>query len=111
MQRSFKVVFQPDGKRGNFPEGTNLLEAARSLSVDINSICGGAGACGKCIVKINTDTLPSPSETDKRFIDEKNLKNGFRLACLHTIQTDLIVSTSSLQQVQFLTISQKLKTR
>jgi len=91
MQRSFKVVFQPDGKRGNFSEGTNLLEAARSLGVDINSICGGAGACGKCIVKINTGSVPSPSETDKRFIDEKNLKNGFRLACLHTIQTDLLV--------------------
>jgi len=92
MQRSFNVVFQPDGKRGNFPEGTNLLEAAISLGVDINSICGGTGACGKCIVKINSDILPSPSETDKRFIDEENLSNGFRLACLHKIQNDLVVS-------------------
>jgi len=92
MQRSFNVVFQPDGKRGNFPEGTNLLEAAISLGVDINSICGGTGACGKCIVKINSDILPSPSETDKRFIDEEKLSNGFRLACLHKIQNDLVVS-------------------
>lgn len=92
MQRSFKVVFQLDGKRGNFPEGTNLLEAARSLGVDINSICGGTGACGKCVVKINTETIEEPNETEKRFIDEENLSNGFRLACLHKIQNDLVVS-------------------
>jgi uncharacterized 2Fe-2S/4Fe-4S cluster protein (DUF4445 family) len=92
MQRSFKVVFQPDGKRGNFPEGTSLLEAARSLGVDINSICGGTGACGKCIVKINSGIIENPSETDKKFIDRENLKNGFRLACLQKIKTDLVIT-------------------
>src|SRR3979490_1488384 len=40
------VVFTPSGKRGNFPVGTPLLQAARSLGVDIDSVCGGGGVCG-----------------------------------------------------------------
>jgi uncharacterized 2Fe-2S/4Fe-4S cluster protein (DUF4445 family) len=30
------VVFTPSGKRGHFPVGTPLLQAARSLGVDID---------------------------------------------------------------------------
>ena len=30
------VVFTPSGKRGRFPEETNLLDAARSLGVDLD---------------------------------------------------------------------------
>ena len=34
------VVFTPSGKRGRFPLGTPLLQAARSLGVDVDSVCG-----------------------------------------------------------------------
>jgi uncharacterized 2Fe-2S/4Fe-4S cluster protein (DUF4445 family) len=44
------VVFTPSGKRGHFPVGTPLLQAARSLGVDIDSVCGGRGLCGRCQV-------------------------------------------------------------
>src|SRR5258707_913764 len=46
------VVFTPSGKRGNFPVGTPLLQAARSLGVDIDSVCGGRGLCGRCQVLV-----------------------------------------------------------
>ena len=42
------VVFLPAGKRGRFPLGTPLLQAARELGVDIDSVCGGRGICGRC---------------------------------------------------------------
>src|SRR5581483_12491125 len=35
------VVFTPSGKRGRFALGTPLLQAARSLGVDVDSVCGG----------------------------------------------------------------------
>ena len=42
------VVFTPSGKRGRFPLGTPLLQAARSLGVDVDSVCGGrALVCGR----------------------------------------------------------------
>jgi len=44
------VVFTPSGRRGRFPVGTPVLQAARSLGVDIDSVCGGRGLCGRCQV-------------------------------------------------------------
>ncbi len=91
MQRGFEVVFQPDGKRGFFTDVT-VLEAARGLGVDINSICGGAGACGKCLVQIVSGEKSEPKEPEKRLIDKDSLGRGFRLACMLKIQGDLVVS-------------------
>ena len=48
------VVFMPSGRRGRFPQGTPLLGAARDLGVDINSVCGGRGICGRCQVGLST---------------------------------------------------------
>ncbi len=47
------VVFTPSGKRGRFAHGTNLLAAARSLGVDLDSVCGGRGICGRCQVVVS----------------------------------------------------------
>jgi len=44
------IVFSPSGKRGHFPVGTTVLQAARQLGVDIDSICGGRARCGRCQV-------------------------------------------------------------
>ena len=44
------VIFTPSGRRGRFPTGTTVLDAARSLGVDIDSVCGGRGICGRCQV-------------------------------------------------------------
>lgn len=92
MQPSFTVVFQPDGKRGRFQRDTSLLSAARSLGVDINSICGGAGACGKCIIHVTSGKISKPRESDEKFIDKQSLIVGFRLACMLGVEDDLIVT-------------------
>lgn len=52
------VVFQPSGRQAQIAEGTPLLEAARQLGVDIDSICGGRQTCGKCKVLIESGTFP-----------------------------------------------------
>ena len=46
------VIFQPSGSRGQVEDGTTLLDAARSLGVEIESTCGGAMRCSKCRVRI-----------------------------------------------------------
>ena len=33
-----RIVFTPSGKRGDFAEGTSVLEAARSLGVGRNTL-------------------------------------------------------------------------
>ena len=51
------VIFTPSGRRGRFAEGTTVLDAARSLGVDIDSVCGGRGICGRCQVEPGIGTF------------------------------------------------------
>jgi uncharacterized 2Fe-2S/4Fe-4S cluster protein (DUF4445 family) len=53
-QNTHRVVFQPSGRQGDVAEGTTLLEAARQLGVDVDSICGGRQTCGKCKVIVQS---------------------------------------------------------
>ena len=57
----YSIDFEPVGRRGPCPEGGTLLDAARSLGVDLASVCGGNGSCGRCRVQIVAGKLtPSP---------------------------------------------------
>ncbi|NLE76947.1 MAG: DUF4445 domain-containing protein [Chloroflexi bacterium] len=76
------VDFQPVGRRGPCPEGSTLLDAARSLGVDLASICGGHGTCGHCRVQVVAGQVSplSPREAERLSAAEK--AQGLRLACL-----------------------------
>src|SRR6185436_17795863 len=52
------VIFTPSGRRGRFPEGTTVLDAARSLGVDIDAVCAGRGICGRCQVTQGLGAFP-----------------------------------------------------
>ncbi len=49
-----QLVLMPSGRRGRVDAGANLLEAARGLGVEIESICGGRQTCGKCQVVVES---------------------------------------------------------
>jgi len=59
------VVFTPSGRRGRFPVGTPVLQAARSLGVDIDSVCGGRGICGRCQVLVSEGEFSKHGLTSK----------------------------------------------
>ncbi len=92
-----KIVFQPEGKRGSFPKGTTILEAAREVGVDIEAICGGKLVCGKCMVVIEqgADNLSPMVEDEKRLLEKrlakKSIKENYRLACVTKFYGDLVV--------------------
>ncbi|MFM7717989.1 MAG: ASKHA domain-containing protein [Actinomycetota bacterium] len=50
MSEDALVVFTPSGLRGRVAVGSSLLDAARALGVDLDSVCGGRGICGRCQV-------------------------------------------------------------
>ncbi len=97
------VLFMPSGKRGRFPVGTPVLDAARSLGVYVESVCGGRATCGRCqievqegnfakhgIVSSNAHISPiGPKE--ERYDRVRGLPEGRRLSCSATIQGDLVV--------------------
>ena len=52
------VIFTPSGKRGHFAVGTPILQAARQLGVDLDSVCGGRGICSKCQITPSFGEFP-----------------------------------------------------
>jgi len=84
----FKVVFKPSGKTAEVKKGADLLSAAVSCGVYINSSCGGEGICGKCKVIIKKGKF-STEPTGR--ISRAEKKKGYVLACLTTVGGNLEV--------------------
>jgi len=82
------IIFQPHGRKVEAIKGKTILEAAKDSGVNINSICGGEGLCGKCriIVREGRENLSLPTEAEKRALSKEDLMNSFRLACQTRIE-------------------------
>jgi uncharacterized 2Fe-2S/4Fe-4S cluster protein (DUF4445 family) len=105
------VVFTPSGKRGRFPRGTQLLQAARSLGVDVDSVCGGRALCGRCQVLVmegdfakhgvssHAGNLSAVSAAEQSFARRRPLPPGHRLSCSAQIQGDLVIDVPASSQV------------
>jgi uncharacterized 2Fe-2S/4Fe-4S cluster protein (DUF4445 family) len=76
--------------------GTTVFDAASWNGVAIDSTCGGHGTCKKCRVKVLAGDVPL-SAVDPRAFSVEELKNGWRLACRATAESDLTVEVPPLQ--------------
>jgi len=87
------IIFQPHGKRTEADKDNTLLEAAEKAGININSICGGEGLCGKCrvIIREGGENLSSPSKAERRALSREDLANGFRLACQARIKREGLI--------------------
>ena len=106
-----KVVFTPSGRQGQVAEGTNLLQAARQLGVDVDSVCGGRAMCGRCQIDVGEGSfakhgiestganLSEASASEARYAEKRKLKAGRRLACQCAIEGDLVIDVPAESQV------------
>jgi len=91
--------------------GTPVLQAARELGVDIDSICGGRARCGRCQVEIVEGTfakeamvsrlthLSDLSETERFCVDAGQLMAGNRLSCQAKILGDVKIDVPPGSQI------------
>ncbi|HEX8859177.1 MAG TPA: ASKHA domain-containing protein [Actinomycetes bacterium] len=98
-----RVVFTPSGRRGSFATGTSVLEAARALGVDLDSVCGGRGICGRCQVVVSEGThaklaidsraehLTPLSEPEERYRVKRGLQENRRLGCHARLLGDVVI--------------------
>ena len=105
------VVFTPSGRRGRFALGTPLLQAARTLGVDIDSVCGGRALCGRCQVDVAEgdfakhgihsapDHLSAPGEGEARLALEHKVPPGRRFSCAARIEGDVLIDVPATSQV------------
>jgi uncharacterized 2Fe-2S/4Fe-4S cluster protein (DUF4445 family) len=106
------VVFTPSGKRERLPEGASVLEAARRLGVDLDSVCGGRGICGRCQIEVASGhfakhgVASAPghvtpwNSVEQRYVDKRGaLAPGRRLGCQAKICGDLVIDVPPDSQV------------
>ncbi len=105
------VVFLPSGRRGRFPLGTPLLQAGRALGVDIDSVCGGRGLCGRCQIELSEGEfakhgitssaahLSSLGEVEQHYAETQGLKPGRRLSCSTLLLGDAVIDVPPDSQV------------
>lgn len=117
------VVFTPSGKRGDFPVGTPILQAARTLGVDLDSVCGGRGICGRCQVvpgfgdypkfkvKSQPGCISDTTKVEARYADKRGLKEGRRLGCSAQILGDLVVDVPPDSQVHRQVVRKRAEVR
>lgn len=97
------VLFMPSGKRGRFPVGTPVLEAARKLGVYVESVCGGRATCGRCQIEVqegnfakhkivsSNDHISPRGPKEERYDKVRGLPENRRLSCSALIQGDLVI--------------------
>jgi len=72
------ITFKPSNKSDNISPGNNLLEAARYAKIDLDSPCGGEGACGKCLIRIVDGEVDSDC---LGILSDEAIDEGYVLAC------------------------------
>jgi len=108
---SHRIVFTPSGLDGTVETGITVLDAARKLGADIDSVCGGRGICGRCQItpsfgsfsKWGIDaveaSLTAKTEDEINYKGKRALVEGNRLGCMAKVCGDMVIDVPAMSQV------------
>jgi uncharacterized 2Fe-2S/4Fe-4S cluster protein (DUF4445 family) len=124
LTSAHRVVFLPSGKRGEFADGTSLLAAARTLGVDLDSVCGGRGICGRCqavvaegvfakhAIASSANHLTPWGEVEQRYVNKRGpFPPNRRLGCQALICGDLVIDVPPESQLHRQVVRKRAETR
>ena len=123
MSKEALIVFTPSGRRGRFALGTPVLKAARSLGVDIDSVCGGRGICGRCQVLVSEgefakhgissrpDHVSAWNDVEARYDTKKGMKPGRRMSCQALLQGDVVIDVPPDSQIHKQVVRKRAEVR
>ncbi len=105
------VVFTPSGLSAEVDHGVTVLDAARQLGVDLDSVCGGRGICGRCTVvpqagafakwgvTVAPDAFGGLNSVERTYAGRKGLAPGSRLGCQLVVGGDAVIDVPETSQV------------
>ena len=117
------VIFTPSGKRGTFPIGTPILNAARQLGVDLDSVCGGRGICSRCQitpsfgefskhgVTVEENAISDWNSVEERYKSKRGMIDGRRLGCQATVQGNIVIDVPPESQVHKQVVRKRAEAR
>ncbi len=103
--------------------GTTVLDAARALGVDIDSVCGGRGICGRCQVRQSVGSfakhgitslpehLSAPGEKEAEYAARRGLAPERRLGCTAAVLGDAVIDVPPESQVHRQVVRKGLELR
>ncbi len=108
---TFSVVFTPSGRRGEAKSGTTILQLARQMGVDLDTVCGGRAICGRCQivptfghfpkhrVESKADHLNPLTTSEKAYKKVRGMTEERRLGCQCRINGDLVIDVPPESQI------------
>ncbi|MDD5667543.1 MAG: ASKHA domain-containing protein [Actinomycetota bacterium] len=87
----YDITVQPGGTRFTCPSDEDLLTALHGAGINVESVCGGMGTCGKCRVRILEGKVTDPTLEEEDHLSEEQLDGGERLACQVFPESDLVI--------------------
>ena len=88
-----------------------MLDAARTLGVDLDSVCGGRAICGRCQVEptfgefskhgitSSPDHLTTVGPTERDYHGRRRIEPGGRLGCTAKVLGDLLIDVPAASQM------------
>jgi len=86
---SVQVSFQPMDVTVAVPHGRSLFEAAAKVGVEVDTVCGGNGLCGKCKVRVREPEGVPAKPIDYVHLSGEEVTSGMRLSCQIEADHDL----------------------
>jgi uncharacterized 2Fe-2S/4Fe-4S cluster protein (DUF4445 family) len=120
MSSEHRVIFTPSGLEGRTVEGTTALDVARELGVDLDSVCGGRGICGRCQVVPSFGEFPKwavhsdpthvsvPNTTEGAYNGKRAIEQGARLGCQTDILGDVVLDVPPASQLHAAVIRKEI---
>jgi len=117
------VVFLPSGKSGQFEKGSSVLQCAQKLGVDVDSVCGGRGICGRCKVRhvvgdfpkfgvvSDEDNVSPRCDAENRYDLRSGLDQDMRLSCHSQLLGDMVIDVPPESQLHKQCVRKQTDTR
>ena len=102
-----RIVFTPSGRQADVSVGTSILDAARALGADLDTICGGRGICGRCQIQLGSSKtialdasrISDPNLVELNYHGARPLREGNRLGCQTQILGDVVIAVPPESQI------------
>ena len=106
-ENGVRVLFTPSGRQGVVARESNVLDIARQFGVDLDSICGGKGICGRCQVQLGSSKniaydpvkVSDPNLVELNYQGARALEEGNRLGCQMLVLDDVVIDVPASSQV------------
>jgi len=105
---TYTIKFLPHENTVQVEENESLIRAALEAGVHINASCGGSGVCGKCRVLIEEGEVEGGIS---EHLSEEDQTQGYRLACLAKVTSDLVVRIPVESQMETSRLNQQASSR